>query len=138
MKKEIIRIFLYMILLLVLISIPSVNSRTIEYPKEEGPYTVYIGGFVYAFSSNSQIDFYSQISPFWKLNDTQKINYNFNKMSIFYVDSSLQNIKYPASIHLWGFNGFAPTYWMLNFKLFYPRFRVFGQCDRIVIYDDLG
>ena len=66
MKKELIGIILCIIFLLVLMSIPCVNADTIKYPKEEGPYFVYIGGKnVGGVGASGSVDYRNHTFPFW-------------------------------------------------------------------------
>ncbi|UCD13964.1 MAG: hypothetical protein JSW60_00675 [Thermoplasmatales archaeon] len=125
------------ICLLMLVSFPMVSGERILYPREEGPYTIYVVGFSRGFGFNGQVDFYSYKWPFWCLNYSQKIDYDFEIFSMLLVNGSLQKIKYPANIRLHGFKGFAPTFWMLNLKLYMGRCRVIGKCDELLVYDDL-
>ena len=97
-------------------NVDSLNGEEIEYPEEDGPYTVYIGGSIGAWAHSEDIDFDSHILPFWYLNDSQCLCYKFRMFSLFYVNGSLQKIKYPALICLYGFKGFVPPFWLLNLK----------------------
>ena len=123
------------ICLLMLVAIPIVNGEWIEYPKEDGPYTVIICGPIRGFGFNGHVDFYSYKWPFWNLNYSQKISYKFRILSVFLVNETLQKIKYPALIELYGFKGFAPTFLMLSSKLSIGRCRVIGECDEIFVVD---
>ncbi len=125
------------ICILMLISLPIINGKRIEYPKEDGPYTVYICGFCRGFGSNAYIDFNSKVWSFWNLTYIQRIGYSFRFLSVFFVNGSLQKIKYPASIDLKGFQGFAPTVWMIYLKLYMGRCRIVGKCDEIIVWDSL-
>ncbi len=123
--------------LFVLIYIPSVEGRVIEYPKEDGPYTIYIGGRTDGSGKYSDnIDFNSYLWPFWDLDSDEWIGYGLEGIAFLIVNGSLQKINFPASITFNGFKGFAPTYWMIILSLlFFPRIRVSGECESIIVQD---
>jgi hypothetical protein len=125
------------ICILMMVYIPSINGEKIDYPEEDGPYTVYIGGSISAVGYSEDIDFNSHILPFWYLNNSQCLSYKFRMLSLFYVNGSLQNIKYPAWICLFGFKGFAPSWWLLKWTTIF-RNRIIGICDRIFVLDNLS
>ena len=150
MNKKIIGIFICTLLISIAVlpvtsnqvseseNVDSLNGEEIEYPEEDGPYTVYIGGSIGAWAHSEDIDFDSHILPFWYLNNSQCLCYDFQMFSLFYVNGSLQNIKYPARICLFGFKGFAPTFWLMFLKWFIFRNRIIGRCDSIFVYDNMS
>jgi len=127
------------ICLLMLVSIPMVTGERIDYTKEDGPYTVFIGGYGGLF--NGSIDIFRHPLPFWYLIYPEHISYYFGRFTIFFVNGEKQEITYPAQINLSGFKGYAPplTCYIMNLVMFrfIPRTRVFGRCDEIVVWDAL-
>jgi hypothetical protein len=119
-----------------MVYIPSVNGRVIEYPKEDGPYTVFGAGICTGRGFNGNVSFYSHWWPFWYLNYSQTISYGFKKFSLLKVNGSIQEIEYPATIILYGFKGFAPTYWMFETPFLCLIKIVIGKCEQILISDD--
>lgn len=122
---------------LMLISIPMVTGTRIDYPKENGPYTVFIGG--YGGLINGSIDIYRHPLPFWYLIYPEHITYNFKCFTIFFVNGERQELTYPAEISLRGFKGYAQplTCYILILTLFrfIHRTRVLGRCDEIIVWD---
>ena len=139
MKKELVRkgLVIGIICLFMMVYIPSVNSGPIEYPEEDGPYTVFIGGNAISCGWSENFDFSSHILPIWYLNKSLGFSYTFGKLSIFNVNGSLQKIKYPALIWLNGFKGYATPWWLWGFKWPFFRCRIIGKCDRIFVHDDI-
>ena len=126
------------ICLFMMVYIPSVEGGQIHYPREDGPYTIFICGRTMEYGSSGNVDFDAQKWPFWNLDSDQSINYEFERISYLIVNGSLQKIKFPAQIEMTGFKGFAPTEWMIGFSiLFFMRQRVFGKCESIFVWDDL-
>ncbi len=133
-----VRALLCVICLLILVYIPSVEGREIHYPKEDGPYTIFICGRTMEYGSSGTVDFDAQKWPFWNLDSDQTINYEFERITYLIVNGSLQKIKFPATIYMTGFKGFAPTEWMISLSiLLFFRQRVFGKCESIRVWDDL-
>ena len=139
MKKELIRkgLVIGIICLFLMVYIPSINGKEIDYPEEDGPYTVYISGSILNIGHDESLDLLTHILPFWYLNSSQHLCYRMGMLSIFNVNGSLQKIKYPALICLYGFKGFAPTWWIWDFKWIIFRCRIIGKCDRIFVHDDI-
>ena len=140
MWKKIVGVFVC-ILFLVMVSIPIVNAETIIYPKEDGPYFVYISGrtrsmgwFVDKEHEEYKEYFNNHTSPFWNIPYPCAIHYDFGKFTTFIVNGILQNTKNLSSrfqIKLKGFKGYAPTHDMMILKLLIGRLRIIGICDEI-------
>ena len=122
---------------LVFISIQSVSADDKLYPKEDGPYYVFINGRINGMGSCSILDWANITSPFWNITYPKYINYHLRIFSIFIVNNKLQNIKsvsFPAIIELYGFKGFGPTHDMVFNKII-GRSIVIGICDEIAVYE---
>jgi len=124
------------LLLLILISFPSVSSDLYRYPREEGPYTVFIGGKPYGggvsepFFFNSTMGF--QVGPFCSYQYLNGSEYDMLNGSIFIVNGEKQSYEFPAQIGLKGLKGFSPAINSLNFNILTGgRLRIFGVCDKI-------
>jgi len=134
-----------MIFLLMLMIIPTTTGEDIiEYPKENGPYTVFISGKCYdgVIPWSINIDWlllieegYSrviQVGPFhfyWQY--PYGPDYAMEQGSIFIVNGQLQDVEYPVFIELMGFKGFAPAFFLWLLKMPFGRIRVIGICDAI-------
>lgn len=141
MKKNLLKkgLIIGVICLFIMISFPVVTSEFIDYPKEEGPYTVFIGGKTYGgsiakpFFLNTTIGF--QFGPFCKYNYPWGPEYNMLNGSIFLVNGKIQKYEFPAQIGLLGFKGFAPAMNQLSLKiLMQGRIRTFGVCEEIYLW----
>ena len=122
-----------------LISFPIVTSEFIEYPKEQGPYTVIVTGKTYGggvskpFFWDPEIGF--QLGQFCKYKNPYGPEYNMLNKSIFIVNGEIQKYEFPAQIALKGLKGFAPAINHLNFKILTGgRIRVFGVCEVIYLW----
>lgn len=130
------------ICLLMLVSIPMVTAGE-DYPPEEGPYTVFIGGKCYGglIPGPFNLDIlllieqgYTrviQFGPFglWKYPWGPK--YCMEDGSIFIVNGKVQDVEYPVYIALNGFKGYAPAVGQWFLKMITGRIRVVGMCDAI-------
>jgi hypothetical protein len=92
--------------LLILVSIPNISGEAIHYPKEEGPYNVFIlggctgmGGGIYTL--------FLHIWPLWFLPYVLSISWHFQPGSVFIVNGEEQDIEYPAQIDMSGFKGYG-------------------------------
>jgi hypothetical protein len=134
------------ICLLMLVSFPIVNSL-IEYPREKGPYNVFMGGKC-SCGGNKPLWFdfpgllkngkprWLQLGPLslhrWPVGP----QYKMEKSSILIVNGKIQNIEYPVSMMLKGFKGYAPSIYYCYMKtLISSRIRVFGVCEEIDLYN---
>jgi hypothetical protein len=127
-----------------------VSGETICYPKEEGPYSVFVSGECNEMAGNLSTLF--RIMPFWFLLYPRHIEYRFEEDSVFFVNGEKQNILYPARVDLIGFKGYGQTFFMMFLKwdaeaiigalfllLGYTSFisafktRVIGNCDEIIV-----
>ena len=133
------------ICLLMLVALPTViGDDDVEYPKENGPYIVFIGGKCYGgvipWSINIEWlllieEGYSrviQVGPFhlyWQY--PYGPDYDMEEGSIFIVNGQIQDIEYPVFIELMGFKGYAPAFFLWLLKMPIGRIRVLGICDAI-------
>jgi len=135
------------ICLLMLVSIPMVSGKAILYPKEEGPYNVFIsgkntgmGGGIYTL--------FLHFWPLWFLPYILSISWHFQAGSVFIVNGEEQDIEYPAQIDMSGFKGYDQSDLMFGLKhymsviIFFltgfqptPRARIIGQCTEIIVND---
>jgi len=125
--------------LLMLLSIPSVIGDFVVYPKEEGPYTIFVGGKTYGGSVSDPIFLNTtmgfQFGPFCKYVYPYGPEYNMLNWTIFIVNGEIQKYAFPAQIGLKGLKGFAPAINQLNFKILSGgRLRIFGVCDEIWLW----
>lgn len=134
------------ICLLMLVSLPTISGERILYPKEEGPYTVFISGNSSGMGGGLSTIF--RLLPLWFLIYPRSIEYDFDEDSVFFVNGEKQDILYPAQIDLIGFKGYGQTIYMLILKCYVaafmgfltgfmpnPRARVIGLCAEILVYD---
>ena len=132
------------ICLLMLLSIPMVSGEDIRYPREEGPYNVFICGKSEGFGGGPYTFFH--LLPFWILLYPQSVSYHFEEGSVFFVNGEKQDIVYPAHIWLSGFKGYGQTIYMILLKdaasafiglltgsFLIPRARVIGLCSEIIV-----
>ena len=132
------------IFLLILIIIPTTTGDDIEFPKEKGPYIVFIGGKCYGGVIPGPINIewlllieegYTrviQIGPFhfyWQY--PYGPDYVMEEGTIFIVNGQRQDIEYPIEIELMGFKGYAPAFFLWLIKIPIGRMRVIGICDAI-------
>jgi hypothetical protein len=135
------------ICLLMLITIPIFSGEIIEYPKEEGPYTVFIGGKCNGGGIPNPIHFdvahfitrgnirYIQVGPLSYFVWPWGPEYHMEEESRFIVNYKLQHVEYPVSIFLYGFKGYAPALGLWFTKTFINgRIRVFGVCEEISLW----
>ena len=132
------------ICLLMLVSIPLVNALD-EYPREDGPYNVFMGGKCsrggYKPVSFDFVSFFKGEKPRWFQLGPLGLyrwpvgpHYQMEKGSIFIVNGKIQNIEYPVGFMLNGFKGYAPAIYHTFIKT--PgRIRVFGVCEEISLLD---
>ena len=131
------------ICLLMMVAIPLVNAEY-DYPKDEGPYTVFIDGecdggaipslFTFSIKYFFRYGFLPgmQIGPFNYWLWPEGPSYHMREGSIFIVNGEVQDVEYPVQFQLRGFKGYAPasplwfTKAMLNGKI-----RIFGVCEEI-------
>ena len=132
------------ICLLMLMIIPTTTGNDIEFPKEKGPYIVYIGGKCYGGVISGPINFewlllieegYTRVIQVGPLNFYWQYPYGpdyfMEEGSIFIVNGQIQDIEYPVEIELMGFKGYAPAVFQWLFKMLIGRIRVIGICDAI-------
>ena len=146
MKKYILRkgLAVSIICLLMLVTFPIVVSDDIEYPKENGPYAVFIGGKCYGGIISAPINFewllfldegYTRVIQFGPFHLFWKYPYGPDYImedgSIFVVNGKIQDVEYPVEIELMGFKGYAPAVFQWFFKMAFGRIRVVGFCEAI-------
>ncbi|UCD13536.1 MAG: hypothetical protein JSW60_08265 [Thermoplasmatales archaeon] len=132
------------ICLLMLVAIPTTTSNEIEYPKENGPYIVFIGGKCYGGIIPGPINFewllileegYTRVIQFGPFHLYWQYPYGpdylMEEGSIFIVNGQIQDVEYPVDIELMGFRGYAPAVFQWFFKMLIGRIRVIGVCDAI-------
>lgn len=136
------------IFFLILIIIPTTTGNEtgndIEFPKENGPYNVFISGKCYGGIIAGPINFewllfieegYTraiQFGPFhlyWQY--PYGPDYIIEEGSIFFVNGQKQDIEYPVEIELMGFKGYAPAVFVWALKMAFGRIRVVGICEAI-------
>ena len=130
-----------------LVITPTVSSDDdIEYPKEDGPYTIFISA---KKMSGSVMWLWPgpvfNIGPFCYASHPNYIYYNIENRSdpiIFYVNGERQENMFPERpkiIKLSGFIGFAPTLFRYLIKMApFDRISVIGlRVDEIDICDDI-
>ena len=118
------------ICLLMQMIIPTTTGNDIEFPKEKGPYIVFIGGKCYGGVIPGPINFewlllieegYTrviQVGPlhfYWQY--PYGPDYFMEEGSIFIVNGRIQDIEYPIEIELMGFKGYAPAVFQWLFKM---------------------
>lgn len=127
--------------LFMLMAIPTTTGNDIEYPKENGPYTIFIGG--YWFGSLVPLplvisDEYIQLGPLCLLKYPNKISFKVYPGSVVMINGETPNYMEDDinKIDVYGLKGFYPAYylqglkiWTIAFRLF--RARSFGICDEI-------
>ena len=123
----------------ILVSLPIISSEFVEYPLEDGPYTVIMIGKTYdgsvskPFFWNPEIGL--QLGPFCKYKYPYGPGYNMLNGSIFIVKGKIQKYEYPAQIGLKGFIGFAPAINHLTLKILSGgKIRILGTCDVIYLW----
>ena len=131
MKKEVIRkgLVIGVICLFMMVYIPSIVGHYFkEYPKEDGPYKIFISGHIIGGSYKGHLP---HIGPFWSLDTNQSIGYYFPRwLTIFKLNGLLQNVYFYREMHIEmnGFKGFAPVGWMEGMGFFFRSF-VYGECE---------
>jgi len=138
------------ICLLVLVAIPMVSGECIFYPREEGPYNVFISGECGGMGGRffTQLLYKLHFWPLWFLYYPDDINWHFQPGSVFFVNGEKQDIVYPAHIWLYGFKGYQQSYHMFQLKekvafligvltdsMPTTRARIIGRCDEIQVSD---
>ena len=115
-----------------LVTIPTVNSEWIRFPKSEGPYNVIVGG---SPQSVEGMTYFTQNNPFWNLEFNETIGFSFLLPMIFINGEFLSLTPYCSVIRFYGFKGYCPG--GLPFRtIFYGRIRIIGQCEELLIIDD--
>lgn len=119
-----------------LVVTPTIVGNEIEFPKEDGPYTVFLSGywmlgsFMGPVSWRPGIGF--NIGPFCYIIYPNGVFYNIENHTNpkLIVNGELRNdvfTKCPEVIHLNGFRGFVPTLSMYIAKTgYFSRIRVIG------------
>jgi len=132
------------ILFLTLLIVQTTSADEIEYPKEEGPYTVFISGKCYGGLIPGPINIewlllmeegYTraiQVGPlhfYWMY--PYGPDYEMEEGSKFYVNGQKQVVNYPVEIELMGFKGYAPAVFLWLLKMPFGKIRVVGICEAI-------
>ena len=135
------------ICILFLVSFPLVNAED-EYPREEGPYVVFMGGKCTRGGNKPVMfdisNFFQGEQPRWFRFGPFCLNkwpvgpyYLMEKQSIFIINGEMQNIEYSVGILLQGFKGYAPAVYHLGIKT-WGRIRIFGICEEISLSYELN
>ena len=124
------------ICLLLLVSVPMATGNEIEYPKENGPYTIFIGGNYYgSLLTPIAIDIFNEyinIGPFVIIRYPGRLAYNLHKDCVLIIDGQVQIIDSGFRVEAYGFMGYHPAFFQYIFKLIYfGRVRAFGICQEI-------
>lgn len=147
-KKTIILVFM---LLCMLLSVPSTLGSVVDYPKENGPYTVFIGGVNTLESLQNPITIDSEnksynIGPFCLKQYPITLAFGMcmhKGRGIVIIDGTPQTIPdYSVNIEIRGFMGFhvGTPVMMAKILLFggiqslyakFVHYRTFGICDEI-------
>ena len=144
MKKTIV---IGILVLLMLVSLPTaVGDDEIEFPKEDGPYTIYVGG-LYRCTIFKPIEIeegHVQFGPLclMKYPKLLCIYYiqipTFKEFHVVLINGKYQGqlLKEYNGIDVYGFKGFYPADYWQTFKQFSSiitpgRIRAFGICDEI-------
>ena len=135
------------ICLLMLVTIPLVSGEDILYPKEEGPYNVFMSGRCTGMGGGTYT-LLLHFWPLWFLIYPLDIKWRFQPDSVFFVNGEKQDIVYPAHIWLGGFKGYGTSIYMIILKhnamafmglltgfMPTPRARVIGLCADIHVSD---
>lgn len=141
-RKYITSIFCAVVMILISITAIGNEDSDIEFPREEGPYNVWISGkwmgnmapsiavFLidgyYRFGPISIIDYpYGHSGTLFHNSDDSGPGY-------FFVDGERQPLEELTRIEIKGFKGYYPGVIQYVFKLFYfGRVRIFGICEEI-------
>ena len=132
------------ICLLMLMAIPIViGDDEIEFPKEDGPYTIFVGGFHRGSAPLKPIEIeegYIQLGPlcFMKYPKYLSINYfqvpEWDEFIIVFINGQYQGqlVKDFHGIEVYGFKGIFSSYFLTGFNLLlFHRLRAYGICDEI-------
>ena len=122
-----------LICLLMLVSFPIVNAEEIIYPKEDGPYSIYLHGK--SDGGGGEFANLLRILPFWYLKYPKFIQYHILSLSWFFVNGTSQEIPDPEEIYFfsfYGFKGYGPSYLIMPYvSWLVGGIHVFGNCDEI-------
>jgi hypothetical protein len=118
---------------LILVSIPIVSGKQHLYPKEEGPYTIFISGTPGSIGHEENLP---KVLPFIDLEYPEKIVISFFMLPMFIVNGKLQPVDFPAQIRLYGFKGFCTPFPLIMLKHFlFGRIRIFGIADEMIAWE---
>ena len=141
-EKYILSVFFVAVMIFLSMTAIGNEDSDIEFPRENGPYSVWISGKWYGSLAPSFI--VAPVDGYYKLGPISIINYpNGHSGTLFinsdrgpgflYVDGELQEIQQDlVYIKMKGFKGYYPGTFQYVFKLFYfGRIRIFGICEEI-------
>ena len=128
---------------LMLVSLPTViGNDEIEFPKENGPYTIFVGGLKRCtiFQPIEIEDGHIQLGPLCIMKYPRLLCiYYFqvpklDEFHVVFINGKYQGqlVKDFHGMDIYGFKGFYPADCWQTFKMFTPgRIRAFGICDEI-------
>lgn len=124
------------ICIFMLMSIPIVTGNEIEYPKENGPYTIFIGGNYYgSLLTPIAVDIFNEyinFGPLVAIRYPGRLAYNLHKGCILIINGNPQLVDTGFRVEAYGFIGYHPAFFQTIFKLMYfGRLRAFGICQEI-------
>ena len=137
---------LFCAVVMILISITAIGNEAgdIEFPREEGPYTVWISGNWMGNIAPSVV--FSVIDGYYRFGPISIIEYPYGHFGTLYhnsedsgpgffiVDGERQSLVEETRIDMKGFKGYYPGVIHYVFKLFYfGRVRMFGIVEEIDI-----
>ncbi len=133
MKKTLV---ISIVCLFMLMTIPTTTGNDIEYPKENGPYTIFVGGNYYgSLLTPIAIDVFNEyinIGPFVIVRYPGRLAYNVHEGCILIIDGQAQIVDSGFRVEAYGFMGYHPAFFQSIFKLLYfGRLRAFGICQEI-------
>jgi len=127
------------ICILMLVAFPTVIAEDeIEFPKENGPYTIFVGGNYYGSLLNPvAIDIFNEymnLGPLVAIKYPGRLAYNLHKGCILIINGQPQLVNSGFRVEAYGFIGYHPAFFQTIFKLMYfGRLRAFGICQEIDI-----
>ena len=143
-KTLVIGITVCLLMLIIPGGATSSSNNDIEFPKENGPYTVIISGKCYGGIIPGPFNFewllfieegYTRVIQFGPFHLYWQYPYGPDYImvegSIFFINGQKQDIEYPVEIELMGFKGYAPAVFLWAFKMAFGRIRVVGICEAI-------
>ena len=136
-EKYITSVFFVVVIMFLSMTALGNEDNDIEFPKEDGPYTIWISGTWFGDMHPSII--IAPVDGFYKIGPISWINYP-NGFSghiaqgpgIIIIDGEIQDFPEDTYIDIKGFKGYYPGVFQYISKLFYfGRVRMFGICEEI-------